>query len=1097
MPTELNRDQVRERLVEFDLQPLFIEDLGWDHGGENLEVDVDEQTYRLEAIAHKRGMVAYQQVAASSDDFPDYSTRQKIEKSVTKAVREHIIVYAPHDHSTQHWQWVKREPGQPDRTRSHIYNQEQSGESLIEKLERLVFSLDDEEDLGIVEVSGRVRAAFDVERVTKRFYDRFKTEHQNFLKFIEGILGMADREWYASIMLNRMMFIYFIQKRGFLDGDPDYLRKRLKDVQEQQGNGKFHGFYRLFLLRLFHEGLGQPETDRSPELVAMIGKVPYLNGGLFDVHDLERNNPQIEIPDEAFQRIFDFFDAYQWHLDDRLLRNDNEINPDVLGYIFEKYINQKQMGAYYTKEDITGYISRNTIIPFLFDEAKKHCPIAFTPGGGVWRLLQDDPDKYFYNAVRHGITYDVRNGVALDVKLELPSEIAAGLNDVSKRGNWNETAPKSHGLPTETWREHVARRERYEEIHAKLANGEITSINDLITYNLNIEQFAQDVISSSEGPELVRAFWTAVTGVSVLDPTCGSGAFLFAALNILEPIYSACLDAMHLFLEDQKVSKRKHHPESLNDFKKVQDRVDSHQNETYFILKSIIVENLYGVDIMEEAVEICKLRLFLKLVAQLKTYEQIEPLPDIDFNVRAGNTLVGFASLDEVKKALGGDLFKQSELPKIEERAVVANQAFRQFQKMQTEHDTDAGDLAQAKSVLRERLDGLRTELDGYLAGEYGVKTDNQEGYDQWRESHQPFHWFVEFYGIMQDGGFDVIIGNPPYVEYSRINRLYTIKNFSTERCGNLYAFSMERSFRVAVSQGGRFSFVTPLSLTAAQRMSILQDLLFSCNTVVWLSNFALRPASLFPGVMQRNTICITQTGQNCKCYTTDYITWYTEERPTLFDNLRYHDIGNLRQNYSIPKVSNHISHSAMSKVLSQRSPWVSWRQFKGPYVVYYHNAGGYWIKTFTFKPYYRSLTERGSGEPKTHSTISMLRMPKSKWSILYSAIMNSSLFYFTWKSLTDARHVYPSDIAIFPVNLETTAVSSSQLSFLVNQLMSEMQRNSKRIVYGKAEVDQYYMAPCKPIIDQIDRILAEHYHFTEQELDYIINYDIKYRMGL
>ena len=141
-------------------------------------------------------------------------------------------------------------------------------------------------------------------------------------------------------------------------------------------------------------------------MTKLLGQVPYLNGGLFDVHDLERDNPKIHVPDEAFEKIFAFFDAYQWHLDDRPLHKDNEINPDVLGYIFEKYINQKQMGAYYTKEDITGYISRNTIIPFLFDRAKKECPFAFKPDGGVWRLLSDDPDRYFYEAVRHGITYD-------------------------------------------------------------------------------------------------------------------------------------------------------------------------------------------------------------------------------------------------------------------------------------------------------------------------------------------------------------------------------------------------------------------------------------------------------------------------------------------------------------------------------------------------------------------------------------------------------------------------------------------------------------------------------------------------------------------
>ncbi len=70
-----------------------------------------------------------------------------------------------------------------------------------------------------------------------------------------------------------------------------------------------------------------------------MGRVPYLNGGLFDTHTLEQHNQEIEIPDEAFQRVFDFFDAYKWHLDERPLRRDDEINPDVLGYIFEKYIN--------------------------------------------------------------------------------------------------------------------------------------------------------------------------------------------------------------------------------------------------------------------------------------------------------------------------------------------------------------------------------------------------------------------------------------------------------------------------------------------------------------------------------------------------------------------------------------------------------------------------------------------------------------------------------------------------------------------------------------------------------------------------------------
>ncbi len=86
----------------------------------------------------------------------------------------------------------------------------------------------------------------------------------------------------------------------------------------------------------------------------------------------------------------------------------------------------------------------------------------------------------------------------------------------------------------------------------------IKSINDLITYNLDIRQFAQDVIENCEGPELLRAFWQAHRKrVTVLDPTCGSGAFLFAALNILEPLYEACLDRMRFFVEEWGDSRQK------------------------------------------------------------------------------------------------------------------------------------------------------------------------------------------------------------------------------------------------------------------------------------------------------------------------------------------------------------------------------------------------------------------------------------------------------------------------------------------------------------------------------------------------------------
>ena len=539
MPSLPDRQHIQQLLKSFAFRKLFVEELGWDNlGGAPRPVDVNGYVYSLRPLVEKRGFKVYTCGPDANGGLPDSAAMHAIERELTRDAYEHLIIYADAAQTSQAWQWVRREAGKPTAARLYRLHSNQSGELLAQKLQALAFSIEEEAQLGTAAVAARVRSALDAERVTKRFYDRFQKEHGAFLTFIEGISAQADREWYASLMLNRLMFVYFIQKKGLLatggrgqlDGDQDYLSHRLRVVQEQQGNGKFHSFYRSFLLRLFHEGLGRRE--RSPELEQLLGSVPYLNGGLFDVHVLERDNPDIQIADEAFARIFAFFDEYQWQLDDRPLHNDREINPDVLGYIFEKYINQKQMGAYYTKEDITGYIGKNTIVPYLLEAAAQQCLVAFAPGGSVWTLLRDDPDRYIYEAVKKGCDK------------ALPPPIAAGIDDVSQRVEWNRAAPADYALPTETWREVVARRARYAEVRAKLARGEISAVNDLVTYNLDLCQFAGDAITLSEGPDLLNAFYESLERVTILDPTCGSGAFLFAALNILEPLYEACLARM-------------------------------------------------------------------------------------------------------------------------------------------------------------------------------------------------------------------------------------------------------------------------------------------------------------------------------------------------------------------------------------------------------------------------------------------------------------------------------------------------------------------------------------------------------------------------
>ncbi len=700
MPSLPSRQHVQQYLRAFDFKALFIEELGWNNLREApLAISVDGGSYMLRPLVEKRGFKVYVCSPDMNGQVPDSATMRKIEREVTRHAYEHIIIYADAAHQSQTWQWVRREPGKASVSRLNRLHGNQSGELLTQKLIGLAISIEDEARLGTPDVAARARRAFDTERVTKRFYERFQKEHASFLTFIEGFGAQADREWYASLMLNRLMFVYFIQKKGLLatsergqlDGDHDYLFNKLKAMQAKYGSDRFYSFYRFFLLRLFHEGLGK--LERPQELELLLGKVPYLNGGLFDVHALERDYPDIQIADEAFERIFTFFDEYQWHLDDSPLRNDREINPDVLGYIFEKYINQKQMGAYYTKEDITEYIGKNTIIPYLLEAVGQKCHVAFAPDDQMWALLRDDPDRYIYEAVKKGC------------ELPLPPEIAVGIHDVSQRAEWSKAASAECALPTEIWREVVARRTRYEEIRARLADSEITTINDLISYNLDIRQFAEDAITHCEGVDLLNAFYESLEHITILDPTCGSGAFLFAALNILEPLYEVCLDRMQEMVDEQDCQDVADLGYSLQcpsryipRFRDILAQVAKHPNRRYFILKSIIINNLYGVDIMEEASEICKLRLFLKLVAQTEGFADIEPLPDIDFNIRSGNTLVGFTRQEEIGNAITRDLrstmTSTDTLSRIEWQAREVEREFDDFRKLQMQlslHRSDIG----------------------------------------------------------------------------------------------------------------------------------------------------------------------------------------------------------------------------------------------------------------------------------------------------------------------------------------------------------------------------------------------------------------------
>lgn len=845
----LRKPQFFTLIRQGDFKELFVSELGWNRyrGYAQLPpILIDDKEYNITAIAERSG---FQILYSEVDEIPTQSVAKKIDTKLRRQALDYICIYRLR--GTAHDLWVVPVRTNEKRDLVLVEYDNANAEVLYQKIDGITFDLD--EQTNIVDLRSKVQKAFAInsEKITKDFYAGFKKQHKAFADFITGIddhvetKNNRNKQWYASVMLNRLMFCYFIQKKGFLNLDVDYLRNKLNFVRANEGEDRFYNFYRSFLCNLFHDGLNTPK--HSHDFEEIFGKIPYLNGGMFDEHPIEAQYADIDIPDEAFIGLFDFFDKWNWHLDTRLTASGRDINPDVLGYIFEQYINDRaQMGAYYTKEDITEYIGRNCIMPYLFDQVRtstKDSAKEFEPDGYVWRTLRESGDRYIFDAVKKGykdfdrIPESITRGIITeDMHKEYSETPVSELPDshiplAELRSEWNTRTPEQWGLPNEIWRETIDRLQRCGDILDKINRGEITSINDFITYNLDIRTFASDLIANGDS-RFVGWYYHALQKVTILDPTCGSGAFLFAAMNILEPLYEICIDRMQEF-------NRENPAKFKEELTEITDKYRS--NIQYFIFKSIILRNLYGVDIMVEATEIAKLRLFLKMVAVVDVERRAEnlgldPLPDIDFNIRCGNTLVGYANKEQLDHDLGHaedilqELANQDFKQQIDDEMHKVAVAYRIFVYQQLRQEENMMAFKQAKQDLRELLKSLNDKLNHRLHSASSPDLD----YIEWLKTHQPFNWLAEFYQIIEgNGGFDVIIGNPPYVNIAQINYINNSYNFS---CQDLYGFILRRVQDI-VAKDGTQGMIVMHNIAFSRDFQDIRAILTKDNSSTWWSS--------------------------------------------------------------------------------------------------------------------------------------------------------------------------------------------------------------------------------------------------------------------
>lgn len=399
--------------------------------------------------------------------------------------------------------------------------------------------------------------------------------------------------------------------------------------------------------------------------------------------------------------------------------------------------------------------------------------------------------------------------------------------------------------------------------------------------------------------------------------------------------------------------------------------------------------------------------------------------------------------------------------------------------------------FAGAKGELKARLAALDELLNRQMYGAVESTTD----YDAWLRSHQPFHWLAEFYEIINDrGGFDVIIGNPPYVEISKVTKRYKLNNYTTIVCGNLYACVYERSENIS-RRNSFVGMIVQLSIVCTDRMSQAQKLLLQRNS--WILTFDDRPGKLFDDLQHIRATIFLSTGKEANVFTTKYIRWYTESRSNVFNTLVMTPLNVVNNINSIPKIGNEYIRNILDKMLVFKMLSMGYgMSYENQ--VYVHNAPQYFTRATNFIPYFWNEVD---GE-KLSVSLKSYRFCSAKISEIGCCVLNSSIFYLWFIVLSDCRHLNVREIDNFPIGFEQISEQiSAELCRLDKQLMIDYEKykNRKESSYkstGKVVYDEYFPKKSKPIIDEIDKILAVHYGFTEEELDFIINYDIKYRMG-
>ena len=541
--------------------------------------------------------------------------------------------------------------------------------------------------------------------------------------------------------------------------------------------------------------------------------------------------------------------------------------------------------------------------------------------------------------------------------------------------------------------------------------------------------------------------------VKICDPAIGSGAF---PMGLLRELFF-CRSAIEPNIVENAANIKRH----------------------------IIQNNIYGVDIERGAVDIARLRFWLSLIVDEKSPEA---LPNLDFKIMQGNSLLeqykGADLATMTEKKVGGqgvtifdsmlDVYRKNLRDKLTEYYACP------------EHDKKVQLRKDIADIVKKELSEQGINID---FGDIDMSANNQ--FFLWHT------WFHDVFSRPSKEGFDIVIGNPPYgAKYDNETKRYYKNTYVTANSirglqkGSLdtYTLFIELGYNL-LRRDGSFAYIVPISLTSSDSLTGVHRILMGNCDTIHISSYAVRPKPVFENAFVNTSILLFQkTGTPCQhLYSTKMHRRGNEfDLQKLVDNLQFVDVKGQTLYGRIPKIGSEIEKNILNKLFKQKKLGTLVKTSGSPII--YRFAGGRYFKVVT-------NYSNGSSAERT------IFFANKKIADAVGCILSSNLSFWFYQTLSDNLNWKTYEIENFTLpQLSTENVE--YLDKLYSRYLTDIEAKanvrttSGESTYNVDSFKEYKIVRSKAIIDEIDDYICPLYGLSQEETDFIKNYELEFRLA-